>query len=41
MIKMADALIGGNANVGITAYALNYSLLTRTVEKRTFSSGWY
>lgn len=41
LIVLAVAIIGGIANVEVTEYALNYSLLTRTVEKRTYSSGRY
>merc|ERR1719329_1878597 len=37
----ALAIIGGIANVEVTEYALNYSLLTRTVEHRTYTSGRY
>jgi len=40
---VAAVLIGlvGFAGVEVTEYALNYSLVTRTVEKRTYTSGRY
>lgn len=41
LIMAALAFVGGIANVEVTEYALNYSLLTRTVEHRTYTSGRY
>lgn len=41
LVLVVLAFLGGIANVEVTEIALNYSLITRKAERRTYSSGRY